>query len=408
MLPLNKFLFLLLPIALFSDENLTFELENLKKRLHQLESKQSNNKGVINLSSTKTTMILGGRVTLDTIYLGNASGKEGGSNSSDQFFNAGNIPFNNLGETNELTLTARNSKFWVKTRTIPENGKPFLTLLEVDFWGSSGNEQNSNSHNLRLRHAYFKYNSWTIGQTNSLFTSSIKPSTLKLPVNDVFMRQPIISYETNLFNQKIAFSFEQPESVIMQRDGTKVRVNDDHFPDIGMQYQADHNWGEYSLSLLARQISVNRELDQSISHEVFGYGLNFNAQINTFSHDTLTWGMVGGKGVGRYLATSFFPGAAITADNALKGQTSWGGHVGYEHWIHKDLQFNTALGYVKSNPILDLDTIDKSAYSSHIAIRYSPVKNFLLSSELIHAKRTLQNNDSADVNRVYLQASYSF
>ncbi|MCH9739313.1 MAG: hypothetical protein K0U38_00520 [Epsilonproteobacteria bacterium] len=403
----NKLL-LFLPLTLLCDTNLTQHVKELESRLSELEEQKKNHKGVINLSSMETTMILGGRVTLDTIYLHNASGKEGGSNSSDQFFNANNIPLSNEGEESELTLTARNSKFWIKTRTLPENGKPFLTLLEIDFWGSNGNEQNSNSHNPRLRHAYFTYNGWTLGQTNSLFTSSIKPSTLKLPVDDVFMRQPLISYETNLIEEKIAFSFEQPESLIMTSTGTKVRVNDDQLPDIAMKYHAHHNWGEYSLSFLARQLRVDQEFDSKITDSTWGYGMNFNTKVNTFKHDHITWGIVGGKGVGRYLGTAFFPGAVITPKGELKPQTSWGSHIGYEHWINKELQFNTALGYLKTNPILTLESIDESAYSAHMAIRYNPVKNFLLSGELVHAKRILQGGDSSDIDRVYFQASYNF
>jgi len=99
-------------------------------------------------------MFLGGRVSLDTIYLQTSNGGSGGNNSNNQFFNANNIPIDQEGENSELTLTARNSKFWVKTRTAQVNDKPLQTLLEVDFWGSSGNEKNSNSHNLRLPHAY--------------------------------------------------------------------------------------------------------------------------------------------------------------------------------------------------------------------------------------------------------------
>lgn len=404
----KSILFFLSTYFLWAQGDVTGEIERLKQRLSVLEGKQPVSKGVINLSSTETTMILGGRVTLDTIYLSSASGEGGGSNSSDQFFNANNIPLQHQGEEDELSLTARNSRFWIKTRTLSDEGKPFLTLLEIDFWGSSGNEQNSNSHNPRLRHAYFTYNGWTIGQTNSLFVSSIKPLTLMLPVDDVFMRQPIISYERDVLGAKLAFSLEQPESVIMTKEGVKVRVNDDTLPDIGIKYHAHHGWGEYTLSLIARQLSVNHEIEQSAHNKVFGYGLNFNAKIDTFSQDSITWGMVGGKGIGRYLATSFFPGAAITEENRLEAQSAWGGHVSYEHWIDTNLQFNTAWGYVATNPILQIETIDMSAYSMHVAMRYSPVNHLLLSSEFIYAKRILQNDYSADVNRIYFQASYNF
>jgi len=153
-------------------------------------------------------MVLGGRIQLDTIYLSTASGKAGGSNSSDNFFNANNIPLNHTGEASELILSARNSKFWIKTRTTSDDIRPLMTLLEVDFWGSNANEKNSNSYGLRLRHAYFDYMGWTIGQTNSAFTGNAKPSTLRTPVNDVFVRQPVIRYTHMLKQGSLSLSLE--------------------------------------------------------------------------------------------------------------------------------------------------------------------------------------------------------
>jgi len=174
---------------------------------------------------------------MDTIYLHNASGKVGGSNSSDQFFSAGSIPIDSKGENAELSLTARDSKFWMKTRTKYDEGIALMTLLEVDFWGSDGNEKNSNSYNIRLRHAYFMYNGWTIGQTNSSFVGVGTPSTLQAPVDNVFMRQALIAYSKDLGRGTLSFSFEQPESVIMTSLGKKIAVNDDKVPDMIVKYQ---------------------------------------------------------------------------------------------------------------------------------------------------------------------------
>jgi len=364
------------------------------------------------LSSTSilypSDILIGGKVSLDTVYLHNASGKDGGSNNSDQFFNANNIPINSKGENAELALTARNSKFWIKTRTAQENGKLLTSLLEVDFWGSSGNEKNSNSHNMRLRHAYFIYNGWTVGQTNSLFSSNIKPATLKKPVDDVFMRQPIISYEKKIKNQSFSLSFEEPESVIMTKEGKKVTVNDDRLPDIVIKYKKYQDWGEYSMATVLRQLRVNQNLDEDINDYTWGYGLNINNKIELNKNNTLSMGIVGGQGIGRYMATSFFPGAIVTENGKLETQLAWGGHIGNQYWINHDLQLNSALGWIDSESILKLDTVNKSAWSIHITLKYNLLKNLLLSTEYIHGTRTLQNEEYYSVDRAYLQATYSF
>ena len=398
---------LFLPLFLQADKNLAEYVTGLEERIKTLEKKKKS-KGVINLQSMNTTMFVGGRVTLDTIHLGKASGKDGGKNSSDQFFNANNIPIDSEGEESELTLTARNSKFWIKTRTNQVDEKPLMTLLEFDFWGSSGTETNSNSHNLRLRYAYMIYNGWTIGQTNSLFVGSSKSHTLLAPVDDVFMRQPLISYKKEFPKSSLALSFEQAESVIMTSLGEKITVNDDQLPDVVLKYEYDATWSEYSLSILARELRVDQENESMITDSTFGYGLNFTTRIHTYQDHTLSFGVVGGKGIGRYMATSFFPSAVLNDEQQLEAQFSWGTHMAYEHWVKNNLRVNLALGKIETDTILDLETLDESAWSGHIGVQYNPMKKFLLGVEYIHGERILQNKSAYTVDRLYLRVSYDF
>jgi len=398
---------LFMPFSLYADANLSTYAQGLEERIEHLEKKKKS-KGILNLGSENTTMFLGGKVTLDTVYLHPANGKSGGANSNDQFFNANNIPTSDEGENSELSLTARNSKFWIKTRTAQVNDKPLMTLLEVDFWGSSGMETNSNSHNIRLRHAYIIYNGWTLGQTNSLFVGSSKPHTLLAPIDDVFMRQPLISYKKEFSESSLAISLEQAESVIMTPAGDKTTVNDDKVPDMVLKYQYDATWSDYSLSLLARELRVDQENQSSISDSTFGYGLNFTSHMHTYQDNTLTFGLVGGKGIGRYMATSFFPSAVINSEEELEAQFSWGTHIAYEHWVANNFRVNLALGRIETDAILDLDTIDKSAWSGHLGLQYNPLKKFLLGVEYIHGERTLQSDNTFTVDRLYLRTSYNF
>ena len=402
-----SFLILFFPLYAYADENLSTYIQNLEERLQILENKEYS-QGTLKLTSSDTTMFLGGRVSLDTIYLSQANGKEGGSNSNDQFFNANNIPIDVEGEDSELSLTARHTKFWIKTRTQQVNEKPLLTLIEVDFWGSNGNEKNSNSYNLRLRHAYMVYNGWTVGQTNSLFIGSSKPHTLLSPVDDVFMRQPLISYKKRFENSSLALSFEEPESVIMTSSGDKISVNDDRLPDFIMKYEQHSGWSDYSLSLLLRELHIDKEEEQEISDTLFVYGMNFTAHLHTSNDNTLTFGFVGGKGIGRYMATSFFPSATITDENKLEAQLSWGTHLAYEHWFNPKVRLNIATGKVETNNVLTLGTIDKKAWSEHIGIQYNPLKKLLLGIEYVHGERILQNKERYAVDRLYLRGSYDF
>lgn len=395
-----------LPIFLYGESNTTKIIQNLESRIVELEKQQTQQSS--SFSASSTTIKVGGRIALDTLYLRNASGQSGGSNNSDYTLNADNIPLDAKGEKSELSLSARNSKFWVKTRSIAKSGKAFQSLLEFDFWGTSGNELSSNSHNPRLRHAYFTYNGWTVGQTNTIFMSSLKPTTVNLPVDDIVIRQPLISYQRNLSKGNFILSLEQPESVIQSPTGEKNAVNDDQIPDIILKYQSKHPLGAYSLALLSRQIRIDQELESTLTEEIWGYGINLNAQINLKNNDTITLGITGGKGIGRYLASGFFPDATLINETEIKAQTASGGHIGYAYPINQNLSLNSATGYVTTQNNFEDHNLNKAAWSTHVSLRYSPLDNFLLSAEFVHAERILQNSQSASIDRLYLQASYNF
>jgi len=397
---------LTLSYYMYASEDLSQTITSLNERIATLENQRST--GILHLSSSDTTMFLGGRIALDTIYLSDANGKEGGANNNDQFFGASYIPLDSQGEKDELTLSARNSKFWIKTRTQQEQGEPLMTLLEFDFWGSSGNERNTNSHNLRLRHAYLLYNGWTIGQTNSLFIGTSKPHTLLAPVNNILMRQPLISYKHKFSQSSLALSLEEPESLLLTPEGDKITINDDRLPDVVLRYEYHQPLYAYSLSLLERQLRINQEKGVSTEADTLGYGVNMTGHLTIYQNDTISWGASWGKGIGRYLATGFFPDAIISENETLKAQKSWGGDIAYEHWLRNNLRFDIALGFIGTDNLLDDPTLDQASYSEHFGLQYSPLPKLLIATEYIHAQRTLEDKSNHHLNRLYLRVSYDF
>jgi len=403
----KSFRLILLLSALLFGADPQSEIETLKNRITQLESAK-NSQGTLRLSSMETTMFLGGRITLDSIYLSDANGKDGGSNSNDQFFGASYIPIDPQGESDELSLTARNSRFWIKTRTQQAKGQPIMTLLEFDLWGSSGTEKNTNSHNPRIRHAYMIYNNWTIGQTNSLFLGTSKPHTLLAPVDNILMRQPLIAYKKKFPHGTLGLSLEEPESLILFDNAEKSTINDDQLPDLIVRYDYYQPQYAYSLSLLGREIRINQEDGSTQEASTFGYGLNFTAHLHTYQNNTLSMGLRGGEGIGRYLATGFFPDAVLTEDQTLHAQRSWGGDIAYEHWLNPKLRLNIAYGAIKTDNILKEPTLDQSSYSVHLGVGYSPIKRLLFALEYIDANRQLQDNSNHTLQRLYFRSSYDF
>ena len=160
--------------------------------------------GSLELITADTVLSVGGRIQMDAYY-----GWPEGSHSA-KSISVSDTP----GENGQLLMNSKESRIWLKTRTPSEYG-PIRALIETDFVGSKGNEKNTNSDGLRIRHAYFQVNNWTIGQTNSAFNAHVPLDILNLAINDTFVRQPLIRYGHDERQFSYDISFEQPETTLI-------------------------------------------------------------------------------------------------------------------------------------------------------------------------------------------------
>src|SRR4051812_16111867 len=120
--------------------------------------------GSFKLPGSNTSVTIGGYVKLDAV----ASDRSAGVGSTaDLELEAGAVPVGpsaGANERNQVKLHARQSRFFAKTST-PSNWGEVTTYLEFDLFGASGNESVSNSHGLRVRHAYGTLGNLLVGQT---------------------------------------------------------------------------------------------------------------------------------------------------------------------------------------------------------------------------------------------------
>jgi len=110
-------------------------------------------KGSFKLPGSDTSVTLGGYVKLDAVFSNPSAGVD---NAADLQLNASSIatgPAAGDHERNQVKFGARETRLFVKTNT-PTSLGDLDTHVEFDFYGVDGNESVSNSHGLRLRHAY--------------------------------------------------------------------------------------------------------------------------------------------------------------------------------------------------------------------------------------------------------------
>jgi len=251
-------------------------------------------------------------------------------------------------------------------------------FIELDFYGGGGNQIISNSSHPRLRHAFIKYKNFTVGQTWTTFqnTSSLaEAANFGGPLNaSAFIRQGQIRYT----NGGLQVSLENPHSD--QGDNTQ-----DSIPDVIAKYTFKGDWGNVSVSGLARQLNtVGGSTESAIGFGVAG-------RIKTFGKDDFRFQVHGGN-TGRYVG--------VVAARDLVGEeaedtTSF--MVAYRHFWTEDTRSTVFYGSTEA----DLANTKRN----HVAVNL--FKNFTKQLSFgVEVGNYEMNEVSKDSNYFQLSATY--
>lgn len=198
-------------------------------------------------------------------------------------------------------------------------------FIEMDFYGGGGNEIISNSSNPRLRHAFIKYKNILVGQTWTTFmnTSALAESAdFGGPLNaSAFIRQGQIRYT----NGGLQVSLENPYS-------DKGDATEDSIPDVIAKYTFKGDWGNVSVSGVARQLNTMGGDTES----AFGYGIA--GRIKTVGKDDFRFQVHGGD-TGRYVGVV---AARDLVGEEVEETTSY--MVAYRHFWNDDMRSTVFYG----------------------------------------------------------------
>lgn len=382
-------------------------IKELEKRLEALEAKSKthhHSKGSLELQSEETILSVGGRIRMEMAYNNPSAG-----GNSDIGFSPSSMTTSPEGERGELAMSLKESRFWFKTRKPTEYGM-LRTLIELDFYGSEGNEKASNSHNPRLRHAYAMLGGLTLGQTNSTFMGSGVPETFHAPVSDITIRQPLVRWTTEFESGSLQIALEQPETVLDTNDSQLV-PGDDHAPEFVAKYVQHGLWGELSLAIMARQFRSDSDVIADKRSTKNGGAVHLSGRLKTFGSDDFRFGIASGDGLGRYIGagSALYAAGSIDADGEITLQNTNGGHLAYRHWWSKTLRSTVAYGYVQTeNNSGVIATTDKRSASGHINIRWVPIQDGMIGLEYIQGYRELESDEEYTLDRIQAVASYNF
>jgi hypothetical protein len=413
-------------------EDLKAEIEALEKKVLELEQKQQagerkqaemtdkvvtagTTKGSLKLPGSNTSVTFGGYVKLDAVYSNPSAGV---GTSADLFLQPNAIavgPGAGDNEHGQVKFGARESRAFAKTST-PTSWGDLVTYVEGDFYGADGNESVSNSHGLRLRHAYGSLGPFLGGQTwtNFMFVPSL-PETVDFggPVGQIFARQAQARWTQPfpasgpLAAGQWSVALENPESIVTVPGGASFRADDDHVPDVTGQVVFNTARGRIAVSGLLREIRADSK-SPAVVDQAWGGALSVAGIFPILGKDDARFALSAGNAIGRY-SDGFFPDGVVDAGGQIRLPRQWGWYAAYRHFWADALRSNLVLsGATEHNPSGSPASTNKGTQSAHANLIWTPVANTDFGLEYIYANRETEDGLKGHLNRIQASAKYTF
>jgi len=385
-----------------------------------------NQPGTIKLPGSETSFRFQGFVQADYVYdIGPRPTARGGDAAVVQTaMLEGNPEYEMRGDAR---LNARNTRLGFVTTTPTAYGL-LRTQIDGDFTGPP-NDKASRATTSRttfgLNNAYAEWGNFLTGQAGSNFQDlSVLPIFIAAPgpAGQVFVRQGQVRYTLRFgTGQRLALALENPKGDFADSGDSNL---DDGLPDLTVHYRHETDRWHYQFGGLLRRIGIDEGINGGKDDTVGAWGLTHSGSYKMFdTQDRLSWSLVMGNGLGRYLDISNNQGASLDSEGKLNAQLSYGGFLAYRHWWNTTLQTNMYLGMSVNdvNPplgaghtgagVTDEDNtpdVNRRLYSAHMNLVWFPVERVRLGVEYIWARREVQDGRSGGINRIQMNSLFYF
>ncbi|KRG61751.1 porin [Stenotrophomonas humi] len=354
-------------------------------------------KGFFAIPGTETMIRLGGYAKLDAIADNRAAG------DTEQFIPS-SIPVGGPHhDVSHFGMHAKQTRFSFEARRPTTHGN-LRFYMENDFFGSS------DSYQYRLRHAYGQLGNTYAGYGYSTFMDADSlPDTLDFagPGAAGYLLVAGIHHSFALGKgNSLTIAAEDPDSQLANIGDSDIST--ERLPDVSLIARMERSWGHLQLGAVARSLGYDGD---GRSDRTFGGGAQLSGSYTVAERDLLLFGLVGGKGIGRYTADLTGSGldAAIDANGKLKALPLYGGFFGYTHYWSEMWRSNLIYGelHVDDANALASDAFRRSRYGA-LNLIWSPAPSWTMGMEVLYGQQELQDGRSADALRLQGSLQYSF
>jgi hypothetical protein len=355
---------------------------------------------------TNTNLTVGGYVKLDVIYNDVSAGD---NNQANIEYVPSGVPLDDAtdGEEDHLVFNGRESRIWVKTST-PTDFGPIKSHLEFDFDTNTGNQVVSNSHQSRIRHAYFTLNNWLMGRTWSLFMhldSLPELNDFGGPTGSMFVRQAQVRYTIPLTDSSsLAIGLENPETY-----ANTGAFDDGLLPDMIIRYNMNPDWGNLSAAAMIRNLVVD---NGTVDDTAFTFSGQVGAVVKITPNDTIQGAIQAGDGLGRYSSLASHFDGVVSNDGDVEALQQIAGFIGYRHVFGGAYNWrtNVVMGYSKADDPSEINSTanTEQTFSIHANAFMDWVPGARLGVEYIRGEREVYDGRDGTLNRIQFSARYLF
>ena len=359
-----------------------------------------------------TTYKFGGYVKFDAMFTDYSDATPSGNSLMRQFYYAPQIPVGDGTGSSDLTadFQARETRLNFRADTTTEGGNKITAFVEMDFFTTSnGNEVVSNSYSPRLRHAFLKWNKWTVGQTWSTFQDvAALPEALDFvgpAESTTFIRQSMIRYTTG----NLELAVENPQTFVSGGDRDLSTV-----PDLIGRYTFKLGGGGYvKVAGLVRSLKIQPTGVSSSQADATGFGVSVSTKIPFGEGSDIRAMATVGDGVGRYVGLGFvLDGYVDPQSGDIETAESTSYFVALRHVWNSDWRSNimygaTSIDYT-NEAVPGVSGFNDSGSSIHVNLIRTVMPKLDVGAEIIWGERELVSGVDGDFTRFQLSAKYAF
>jgi len=404
------------PALADGDADLKQQVRELTARVNELEDR-----GHVNLPAG-TTLTFGGYTKLDLIY-------DFDQGQGDTTFAPGLV----IGAPDGGGFDAhvRQTRLNFRTDTRTDRG-PLTTFVEIDFFGTRGNDVQTNSHRPRLRHAYGRWNGWTAGQTWTTFMPiEAYPSTVDFqgPSGIPFIRQAQLRYtfaagkglDLSVAIENGEFSgrgqvqqfdaMGNPTGFATQPVGETIggafagnNSDFDQAPDLVLAAKWSQGDSLLRGALVLRDLEAPRQMG---GDSETGWGLNIAGGVPLWAGGRLVGSFTYGDGIGRYIIDGAGQDAFIDATGRVNTIEAYGATAQVTHDLSDKLSAGLSYGFYSVEDTFAATDTDQ-VQTVHASIFYKPVDRLTVGAELSWGEREIASGASEDATRLQTSVQFNF